>query len=127
MSWVTLSIAQWALREKSRAVGRSAAVVRLAGVGALGDLLLQPPEAGQEAVHALDALVGPVAARARRAHEADVGASSVGAVALDVSAALTVLPFDEDIFAPSRVIIPWVKRLPNGSWTPRCPCRRAPS
>ena len=31
-------------------------------LGALGDLLLQPPKAGEEAVHALDALVGPVAA-----------------------------------------------------------------
>ena len=30
-----------------------------------------------------------------------------------------MLPFDFDIFAPSRVIIPWVKRLANGSWTPR--------
>ena len=28
-----------------------------------------------------------------------------------------MLPFDFDIFAPSRVIIPWAKRLANGSWT----------
>ena len=31
------------------------------------------------------------------------------------SAGLTVLPRDLDIFAPSRVIIPWVKRFANGS------------
>ena len=32
-----------------------------------------------------------------------------------------MLPFDFDIFAPSRVIIPCVKRLANGSWTPSTP------
>jgi hypothetical protein len=31
------------------------------------------------------------------------------------SAGLTVLPRDLDILAPSRVIIPWVKRLAKGS------------
>ena len=35
------------------------------------------------------------------------------------SRGLTALPFEEDIFAPSRVIIPWVKRFVNGSCTPR--------
>ena len=32
-----------------------------------------------------------------------------------------MLPFDLDIFAPSRVIIPWVKRFWKGSWTPSRP------
>jgi len=31
------------------------------------------------------------------------------------------LPLDFDIFAPSRVIIPWAKRLANGSWTASAP------
>ena len=47
---------------------------RLAGPGPLLDLVAEPPEAREEAVDALDALVGPVAAALGRAHEADVGA-----------------------------------------------------
>lgn len=31
------------------------------------------------------------------------------------------MPFDFDILAPSRVIMPWVKRLAKGSDTPRWP------
>ena len=38
-----------------------------------------------------------------------------------ISAGLTVLPRDFDIFAPSRVIIPWAKRFANGSCTSRWP------
>src|SRR5436305_16911 len=54
--------------------------------GPLRDLLAEAPEAREEAVDALDALVGPVAAALGRSHEADVGAGGVGAVALDVVA-----------------------------------------
>jgi hypothetical protein len=55
-------------------------------VGTAPDLLGKPPQAREEAVHALDPLVDPVTAALRRAHEADVGASGVGPVALDVLA-----------------------------------------
>ena len=38
-----------------------------------------------------------------------------------IAAGETTLPFDLDIFAPSLVIMPWVKRRANGSWTSRWP------
>ena len=91
------------------------AVGRRAGLGALVDLAAEAPDAGEEPEDALDALVVPVPALDRGAHEADVGAGGVGAQRSTYSAGLTVLPFDLDIFAPSRVIIPWVKRFMNGS------------
>ena len=35
---------------------------------------------------------------------------------LTIARGETTLPRDLDIFAPSRVIIPWVKSAANGSW-----------
>ena len=85
MSFVTLSIAQCALRSSSRSSpsGASSGPERLRA-GALGHVGAQAPQAAEEAVHALDALVGPVGVLVGRADEQDVAARGVGAVALDV-------------------------------------------
>ena len=50
----------------------------------LGDVRAEAPQAAEEAVHALDALVGPVRVVVGRPDEEDVAAGRVRAVALDV-------------------------------------------
>ena len=82
-SRVTLSIAQWPWRAARGAAALTRSVASPDPSSRL-DLLAEPPEPREEAVDALDPLVGPVAAALGRAHEADVGAGGVGAVALDV-------------------------------------------
>ena len=83
---LTLSIAQCALRSSSRsapagALGTGSSA--FGGPASLGGLGRQPPQPAEEAVHPLDALVGPVGVLVGRADEQDVAARGVGADALD--------------------------------------------
>ena len=86
MSSVTLSIAQCALRISSRSApsGSSSGPSGGLAAGLLGDVRAQAPQPREEAVHALDALVGPVRVVVGRPDEEDVAARRVRAVALDV-------------------------------------------
>jgi hypothetical protein len=71
-----------------------------------------PPDAIEEAVHALDALRAPRLGRFERAHEHLVEAHRVGAVLAMTSSGLTTLPRDFDIFWPSSPrIMPWLTSL----------------
>ena len=87
MSSVTLSIAQCALRISSRSSpsGTSSGAQRRPRLARGRHVDAQPPQPAEEAVHALDALVGPVGVLVRRPDEEDVAARGVGAVALDVA------------------------------------------
>ena len=68
-------------RRRVRVAGRRDAAGSRAGH--LGELVDEPPDARQEAPHALDALVGPLEVLLGRRHEQDVGAQRVGAEPLD--------------------------------------------
>ena len=84
MSLVTFSIAQCALRSSSQSsASESSSGSGSSGVWPAVSALMRHRRA-EEAVHALDARVGPVGVLVGRPDEEDVGARGVGPVALDV-------------------------------------------